>query len=73
MGSTPIITGLCIWLRWGSIAMLLALSVLLQTQLLAPASASVRSDMTLIVGERPDEYPTIQSAIDAHYRMILFT
>ena len=65
MGSTPVITGLCIWLRWGSITLLLALSVLLQIQLLAPASASARSDMTLIVGERPDEYPTIQSAIDA--------
>ena len=65
MGSDTVITDLSIWLRRGSITLLIALSVLLQMQLLAPAIASARSVTTLIVGERPGEYPTIQSAIDA--------
>ena len=66
MGSDTVITDLSIWLRRGSITLLVAsLSVLLQMQLLAPAIASARSVTTLIVGERPGEYPTIQSAIDA--------
>ena len=65
MGSHSVITDLYIWLRRGSITLLIALSVLLQMQLLAPAIASARSVTTLIVGERPGEYPTIQSAIDA--------
>ena len=52
-------------MRRGSIALLLGLSVFLQMQLLAPAVASTRATMILIVGERHGEYPTIQSAIDA--------
>jgi hypothetical protein len=65
VSSSTVIASVHVWLRSGSAALLLCVTVFLQAQLLEPAAVAARASIPLVVGDGPGEYSSIQSAIDA--------